>query len=98
MKTQNNNQNKKPTVICIYSDEYGFLGVAKNYYSALYFLLNEGWISDNVKIYDDDGNIVTIIDYLGNNWFEKQLKWTINEFNSFWVEHYSLIKSEVYSI
>lgn len=91
-----NNTVKKPTVICIYSDEYGFLGVAKNYYSALHFLLKEGWISDDVTMYDEDKNIVTLLDYYGNNWFEKQLKWTIKEFNDFWEGHYNLSRCEVF--
>lgn len=98
MKAINNTmQNKKPTVICIYSDEYGFLGVAKNYTSALHFLLNEGWISNDVEMYDDNDKIVSIVDYLGNNWFDKQLTWSINDFNDFWTGHYSLVKSEVYT-
>ncbi len=100
MKTLNNtnNQNKKQSVICIYSDEYGFLGVAKNYFSALHFLRKEDWISDKVEMYDDNDNIVTIVDYLGHNWFDQQLSWTINEFNDFWVGHYSLVKCDVFSM
>ena len=96
MKT--NNTNKKPSVICIFSDEYGFLGVARNYEAALYFLLNQKWISDEVEVYDDDDEVVTIDEYLGNNWFEKQLEWTISDFNAFWVGHFSLSKCPVYSV
>ena len=99
MKAQSNNtQNKKLTVICIYSDDYGFLGVAKNYQSALYYLYNERYIADDVTLYDDNDNLTTLVDYLGHNWFDKQLSWKIEDFNDFWYGNYSLVKCNVYSV
>lgn len=93
-----NTTNKKPVVICIYSDEYGFLGVARNYKSAVDFLYRDNWINDDITLYDDNDNIVTLLEYFGNNSMEKMCEWSLDKFNEFWSGCFNLVKCEVYSV
>lgn len=85
------------TVIIINEDFHGFLGVAKDYNSAVAFLLDKHWIHDNAEVWDERLNYwVKLKDQLGEDWFDDMCRWTINEFNDYWDGSYYLEEVEVY--
>lgn len=43
-------------VILIHEDNHGLLGVAKDYESAINYLLQNQWLNTNIEIYVDDGD------------------------------------------
>jgi len=76
------------TVIVINDGGYGLIGVAKDYKSALTFLLNEHWIDDNTEVCsEDDGGFFTwkkLSQVLGEDWRDKMMKWNVSYFNYYW--------------
>ena len=49
------------TVICIHEDNHGLIGVAKDYKSAIDFLIRDEWLDCNLKLIDENENDITII-------------------------------------
>jgi hypothetical protein len=85
------------TVIIINEDNHGMIGVAKNYESAVKFLINGYWIEDNSEICDGEDSWIKLIDYFGEDWIDKMvLDWDINHFNNFWDGSFYLNEIEVY--
>ena len=73
------------SVILIYDEDVTLLGVAKNYKTAIDFLVNKGYLSDSLQIYDKKSNhYVRIDEYYGENWLDViRDEWDIENFNEF---------------
>ena len=88
------------TVIEIF-DKWDQIGVAKDYKSALFYLYNNKWIegSDEVRIgARDNPEYGRLDEALGEDWFEKMLKWDIEDFNDYWDSSFVLMELEVYDV
>ena len=85
------------TVILINEDNHGLIGVANNYYNAVTWLINNGWIDNNTEAWNDTSNRwEKLIDLQGENWADRMRdEWDINNFNYFWEESFSLNPMDV---
>ena len=86
------------TVILIEEDNHGLIGVAKDYSSAIDFLVNENWLDENfeVRVDNEDYLIQTIKDKLGENWKEVVLSWDTVQFSNFFDGSFYLTTEAVY--
>lgn len=89
------------TVIEIHEDNHGLIGIAKNYKSALDFLLNNHWIEDNTEVWSGvyvspENGWKSLCQELGEDWFDKMCSWNIENFNDYWDGSFMLIETEVY--
>ena len=73
-------------VILVNEDNHGQIAVAKDYESAINFLLREGWLDDGIYLTNLEGNNwcdYPIIEVLGDEWkFRVQTEFDMNKFNS----------------
>ena len=80
-----------------------FLGVAKDYKSAVKFLIGNRHIKASDEVYVDvDGDFhryCRIDEYLGEDWADTMTEeWNIREFNNFYDDlYFALEEEEVYS-
>ena len=74
------------SVVLIYDEDVTLLGVAKNYKTAIDFLVNKGYLSDSLQIYDKKSNhYVRIDEYYGEDWLDViRDEWDVENFNQFW--------------
>ena len=86
------------TVILVNEDNHGLLTVAKDYKSAVKFLINNRWIEDYTWVWNEiDGSSVHLIELLGENAMDKMTEeWDIDNFNAFWDENFYLEEVKVY--
>lgn len=70
-------------VYCVYEDNHGMIGVAKDYSSAIDGLIEENWLDSNTELVDEDGNFFTVEGKIGKEWLDKIKKWDIDTFNIF---------------
>lgn len=88
-------------VIQISEENHGFIGIARDYKSALTFLYNNGWLEDSTEVWigaHAEPEYGRLDEVLGNNWFEKMLKWDIENFNDYWDGSFVLLEVEVYDV
>ena len=88
------------TVVAIL-DKWSYIGLAKDYKSALFYLYNNKWIegSDEVRIgARDNPEYGRLDEALGEDWFEKMLKWDIEDFNDYLDSSFVLMELEVYDV
>ena len=87
-------------VIIIQEDNHGLIGIAKNYISAIDFLVNENWIDENYEVWvdelDEDYIKQSIKDNLGENWKEIVSTWNTEKFNNFFDGSFYLTIEDVY--
>lgn len=91
------------TVIEIYEKNHGLIGIAKDYKSALFYLYNNKWMTGSTEVWTGE---YTNLEYrrldevLGEDWFEKILKWDIENFNDYWDGSltFVLMEMEVYDV
>lgn len=87
-------------VITIEEDNHGLIGIAKNYSSAIDFLIDEDWLDGNYELYnanaDDDSNVKTVKEDLGEEWKEVILSWDTETFNNYFDCCFYLVIEEVY--
>ena len=85
------------TVILIEEDNHGLIGVANNYYNAVNWLIDKGWIDDNSEVWNDASDRwEKLIDLQGENWADRMCdEWDIDNFNYFWENSISLTPVEV---
>ena len=72
--------------ISIGSDDYGEIGLAADYKSAVKYLIDKHYICENDTILDDDndGEEITIRSKLGANWKDRMInEWDIETFSRF---------------
>ena len=75
-------------VILINEDNHGLIGVANNYYNAVKWLTENGWLNSFDYIWVEDDRWETIINTFGENWKDLMLnEWDINKFNKVFQEN-----------
>ena len=72
--------------------------MAKDYKSAVKFLIDSRWIKESMEIWDENGISHNRLDeLLGENAFDiMTFEWSIDDFNNFWTENFILNEVEVY--
>lgn len=84
-------------IITINEESHGYVGLAKNYYSAVAFLLSNGWLTEYDEVWDElNSKWVRVCDILGENWVDKILSWDIGQFNEFFYGCINLEETQVY--
>lgn len=84
-------------VVAVNQDSHGFIGLAKDYKSALDLLINTHWLEDNTEVWDERTNgWVKLKDAQGEDWFDDMCRWSINEFNEYWDSSFYLEEVEVF--
>lgn len=86
------------TVVIIKEDNHGQIGIAKDYPSAINFLIKEGWLDESFEVWVDNEDYLTqfIDEKLGENWKEILSTWNIEEFNNFFEGNFYLTIEDVY--
>ena len=86
------------TVILVNEDNHGRLTVAKDYKSAVKFLINNRWICESTECWNDKIEWwAPLKEVLGENCLDiMTLEWDIDDFNDFWTGNFVLEKVEVY--
>lgn len=84
-------------VIIISEENHGLQAVAKDYQSALKFLISKKYLHEKTEVWDDDVySYVLIKDKYGENWENAIRSWSIEEFNDKFYGIYFLYECEVY--
>ena len=68
-------------VCCVYEDNHGMIGVAKDYSSAIDGLIEEDWLDGNTEMLDDNDNSSTVKEVFGEEWIELIKHWDKDTFN-----------------
>ena len=86
------------TVILVHEESHGLLTAAKDYKSAIKFLINNGWIKESTEVWGENGIYSTRLDKLfGEDAFDIIIeKWDVDSFNTFWDGSFMLNEVEVY--
>ena len=85
------------TVVLIEEENHGMIGVAKDYLSAIDFLIANNWLDGNFEFYDVDyGDTKTIVEDLREEWKEVILSWDTETFNNYFEGLFYLTIEEVY--
>ena len=86
------------TVVTIQEDNHGLIGIAKDYPSAIDFLINENWLDKKFEVWVDNEDYLTqsIKDKLGENWKEIISTWDTEQFNNYFDGNFYLAIEEVY--
>ena len=86
------------TVVLIKEDNHGQIGVAKDYPSAIDFLINQGWFDESFEVWVDNEDYLTqtIKEDLGEEWKEVVLSWDTETFNTYFEGYFYLTIEDVY--
>jgi len=85
------------TVILVYEENHDLITVAKDYKSAIKFLINNRWIEESMEVWNGDGTYGRLDELLGENAFDIITeKWDISSFNIFWDGSFFLNEVNVY--
>ena len=82
--------------VTIEEDNHGQIGIAMTYADAVHFLVNDGWLNELTEVYYGDGVYKTVIEGLGENWFEVMLGWSIEKFCDYFGDYFYLNEVSVY--
>ena len=74
------------------------IGIAKTYADAVYFLVNNDWLSALTEIYCGDEVYKTVIEDLGEDWLAVILDWSMKEFCGYFEGCFYLDSVEVYEV
>ena len=86
-------------VITIQENNHGLIGIAKDYPSAIDFLVNEDWLDGNFEVWVDNkiNLIQTLEDHLGELWYVAiRDEWNTEQFNIFFEGSFCLTIEKVY--
>ena len=86
-------------VYLIEEENHGMIGVAKDYPSAIDFLVNQDWLDGKFEVWVDNEISLTqtLEDHLGELWYVAiRDEWDIEQFNSFFDGNFYLNIEEVY--
>ena len=86
------------TVIVIYEENHGMLGVAKTYKDAVMFLINDHWLTDHTEVFttDDGYETARLCEVFGEDWADIiRDEWDINTFNDYFCDWFSLTEMEI---
>ena len=85
------------TVILVNKDNHGLLTVAKDYKSAVKFLIDNRWIEESMEVWNEDGTYSRLDEFFGEDVLDIITeKWDIDSFNTFWNGSFFLNEVEVY--
>ena len=85
------------TVILVHEENHDLITVAKDYKSAIKFLINNRWIEESMEVWNEDGTYSHLDELLGEDAFDIITeKWDIDSFNTFWNGSFFLNEVEVY--
>ena len=85
------------TVILVNEDNHGLLTVAKDYKSAVKFLIGNEWIKESMEVWHEDGTYRCLDEFFGEDVLDIITeKWDIDSFNTFWDGSFFLNEVEVY--
>ena len=83
-------------VIVIYYPEDSIIGIAKDYKSAVKFLIKNYWINGNDEVAGDDGDFGRLDEVLGDAWQDVLInEWDIQNFNDFFFYNFELKEIEL---
>ena len=85
-------------VVIIKEDSHGMVGIAKTYADAVYFLVNDCWLSAFTEIYCGDEVYKTVIEDLGEDWLAVMLDWSMEKFCEYFAGLFYLDSVEVYEV
>ena len=85
-------------VVTIEEDNHGMIGIAKTYADAVYFLVNNDWLSALTEIYCGDEGFKTVIEDLGENWLAVILNWSMEKFCKYFEGYFYLYSIEIYEV
>lgn len=87
-------------IIRIEEEGLGTIGLAENYKSAVAYLIKEGWLFDELQVYDGrEENWKPMYIVYGDNWCEVMMnEWNIDDFADAFDGWLYLSENEVYSI
>ena len=75
-------------VITINEDNHGMIGIAFNYYNAVKWLIDDGWIDDYTEVaeHSENNNCNWVrLNEIYEDWADRMLnEWDIDNFNDFW--------------
>lgn len=83
-------------VYCIYEDNHGMIGIAKDYSSAIDGLVKEEWLCGDTELIDEDDNSFTVEGKIGKEWLEKIKKWDVTTFNIFFEGCFWIYATEIW--
>ena len=85
------------TVILVHEESHDLITVAKDYKSAIKFLINNGWIKESMEVWCEDGTYRRLDEFFGEDVLDTITeKWDIDSFNTFWDGCFFLNEVEVY--
>jgi len=85
------------TVILVYEENHDLIAVAKDYKSAIKFLINNRWIEESMEVWNEDGTYSRLDKLLGEDAFDIITeKWDVSSFNIFWDGSFFLNEVNVY--
>lgn len=83
-------------VVKIGEDNHGFLGVAKDYKSAIQFLIEEDWITEATEVYVDvEGGWIRLDEYF-DDWEYEVKNMSRESFDELFYDSFSLEDIDVY--
>lgn len=83
-------------VICIEIEPHGVMGLAKNYNHAIHWLIKNSYLNSFSFFWQEqEQDLKTLPQLLGENWQEEILKLSIEEFNDLFYNNYYLLEREV---
>ena len=86
-------------VVLIEEDNHGQIGVAKDYPSAIDFLVNQGWLDNEYQVWVDNeiSLTFTIAEHIGEDWqIIIRDEWDTETFNNFFEGSFYLTIEDVY--
>ena len=86
------------TIVVINEENHGLLGVARDYISAIDFLVRDGWLDQSTKMWDERRNEwVSLEKSFGSNWVSVISKWSIDAFNDK-LSQFQLVLTDVHGM
>lgn len=68
-------------VYCVYEDNHGMIGVAKDFASVIDGLIKENWLDGDTIMLDDNDNPSTVKEVFGEKWIDLIEYWDKDTFN-----------------
>ena len=87
------------SIIAVFdADNDDFICIAKDYYSAVSYLLEHNYLNDNLQFFDwDTGNSIPLKSFFPNYKEIILNEWDINKFNTFFCDDFRLEKVEIFT-
>lgn len=85
------------TVYRIAEDDHGFLAIAKNYRSAIHYLIEHEWLNGHSEAWNGE-DWVNIKEALGEDWKDKVYEMSLDDFVNYFEGHLYIWEEPVYCI